>query len=268
MPARTSIALIKPFAALLAVLLVCAAAFALLRLESWTASPESYRLDLSNQFRVDPQLIHYRQVAEIPLELHEPHAIAVGADDRIYAAGQGSIRIFSPDGQPAEAIPVGGNPTALAVAGTEHPAPGRLYAALANRIEVISPTSQSEAVWDHFGDKALFTSVVAVEDGLLVADAGNRVVLRLDHNGQVVAQISSCAMIPNNPVSSCRVPISTSWPAAMGWCTQSIPERGASKCSPPAGSARRPGGKPAEISRGSSAAATRPIWRSSPTDDW
>ena len=55
------------------------------------------------------------------------------------------------------------------------------------------------AVWDHFGDKALFTSLVAVEDGLLVADAGNRVVLRLDPNGQVVARISGSRDDPKQP---------------------------------------------------------------------
>lgn len=198
MTARTSATLLKSLGAVLVVLLAGAASFALLRMESWTAAPGSYRLDLSSQFRVDPALIHYRQVQEIPLQLGGVHAIAVGPDDRVYVAGTDEIRVLRSDAQ-VEAFPAAGTPSALAVGGAEHHTPGRLYVALKNRIEVFSPRYQAEAAWDHFSENALFTSLATTEDGLLVADAGNRVVLKLDRNGQVLSRISSELDDPDQP---------------------------------------------------------------------
>jgi hypothetical protein len=58
-----------------------------------------------------------------------------------------------------------------------------------NRVDVLDPTGKRVAAWEDLGPKAILTSLAAGEQDVLVADAGNRIVLRYDPAGKLLNKI-------------------------------------------------------------------------------
>ena len=83
MSAGPSNSLVKVAIGLLVVVAIGVAAFAVLRLESLTGPPDSFKLDLAEQLVIDESLIHYRLELELPAQLDDVHAVAVGLEDRV-----------------------------------------------------------------------------------------------------------------------------------------------------------------------------------------
>jgi hypothetical protein len=72
----------------------------------------------------------------------------------------------------------------------EHQHPGRLYVGLGNRVAVFDPQGTALAVWQAgFNAKTLTTSMAIGEDDIFVADAGNRVVVRLNLKGELLGHV-------------------------------------------------------------------------------
>jgi hypothetical protein len=188
MVARDKLALLKPTVALLVVLALGAAGFALMRLEKLTGLPDSYRLDLSRYYEIDSQLLHYEQTAQFAIPLTQANAIAVGPDDRIYVGGDRQVCIFTPEGQLAASIEPRGEVRCLAVGGADHAFPGRLYVGCESHIDVFVE-AELEATWSDLGEKTLLTNLALTDEDVFVADAGNRIVLRLDLQGQLINRV-------------------------------------------------------------------------------
>lgn len=155
--------------------------------------PARFEYDLSAYKKTDPSLILYDQVAEIPLSFAESRAIATGPEDRIYVAGNRKIAVFNSDGTPRAETALEAEPHCLAVAGAAHESAGRLYVGMRDHVEVYQPDGKRQAAWPSLGEKAVLTSIAlaesAGENDIFVADAGNRVVLRLDPTGKIVTRI-------------------------------------------------------------------------------
>lgn len=135
----------------------------------------------------DPALVRYRQTASIPLP-ERPHAIAVGPEDRIYVAVERQVLMFTADGKPAGTIAVEGTPRCLAVGGSEHERPGRIYVGVEHHVEVFADGKRA-AVWPDLGSRSILTSIAAADRDVLVADAGNRLVHRFDLEGKRLGEI-------------------------------------------------------------------------------
>lgn len=161
--------------------------------EAGSGLPAPFEYDLSAYKKIDPSLILYQATAQIPLTLQESHAVAVGPEDRIYVAGDRKIVVYNADGTPAAEIALEGEPHCLAVAGAQAESPGRVYVGLRDHLEVFAADGSREAVWPSLGEKSLLTSIaladVVGEKDIFVADAGQRLVWRLDSSGVVVGRI-------------------------------------------------------------------------------
>lgn len=142
---------------------------------------KDFSYDLTELRKVDPKLLRYGEAREIALPFKEPRALAVDAKDRVYVAGDEAVAVFDGEGQREAEFTVGGAPRALAVA-----ADGTLYAAMKDHVEVFDATGGRRAAWESLGEKALLTSIAVGEDGVFVADAGSRVVVRCDGSGKVL----------------------------------------------------------------------------------
>lgn len=181
--------------ATVAVLFIAAAvgAYALYSIDSNDAGecelPPSCTLDLKDQLAVDPSLVRFTQSSQIAVPLKKLRAVAVGPKDRIYVAGDQAVHIFLTDGSPHTVIQTKGDPRCLAVGGKAHVVPGRLYVGTEKDIEVFSPSGEAVSVWPLEDDKTLLTSIAVAVDAVYVADAGNKVVLRYDKDGKLVASI-------------------------------------------------------------------------------
>jgi hypothetical protein len=151
--------------------------------------PPAFEYDLGELKRIDPARIGYRQTAEIVLGLKHARAVAVGLEDRIVVAGDRAVVTFHPAGAKVSQIALDEEPRAIAVGGPQHAFPGRLYVAMKRHVEVFDPAGKRLAAWGDLGPRAVLTSIAAAEQDVLVADAGNRIVLRYDLSGKLVGQI-------------------------------------------------------------------------------
>ena len=149
----------------------------------------NFDLVLDKLTHVDPQLIHYRQTAELPVKLRDLRAIAAGPDDAIYVGGDKRVVVLHPDGRPVREIELEAEPTCLAVGGEGHAQAGRLYVGGANGVATFSPDGAASGRWAGPGERAVLTSIALAEEDVFIADAGNRVVWRYDVAGQLLGKI-------------------------------------------------------------------------------
>ena len=129
---------------------------------------------------IDPAMIGYHEAAGFSVALHEPRALAVDADARIYVGGDRAVVRYSGDGKKLAEIALQAEPRCLAVGARDHLHPGQLYVAMEDHVEVYDPQAARVAVWDSRGPEAVFTSIATTENEVWVADAGNRLVWRFD----------------------------------------------------------------------------------------
>ncbi|MDP6444223.1 MAG: NHL repeat-containing protein [Pirellulaceae bacterium] len=157
-----------------------------------------FALDLSSLYEVDASLIQFAQTAEIKAPLNDVRAIASGPADKIYIAGDQAVRVLSAGGDELAAMTTEGRPSCLAVGGSDHVAPGRIYVGAGQRIELFDPDGKPAGVWDVPGEDAILTSIAVADQDVFVADAGSQVVFRFDTTGQVVGKIGGAEGRPFN----------------------------------------------------------------------
>ncbi len=174
-------------------LAVGVACYALARTNPWAIGgsglPDTFTLDLKSFVEVDPALIHYEQSAEIPVAMENVRAIAVGPNNEIYVAGDQAVHVLKSEGAKHSIIEVKGTPTCLAVGAADHAKPGRIYIGVGRRIEIFSPAGEPVGAWDAFDENTSLTSIALSQNDIFAADAGNRLVHRIDPDGKLVAKI-------------------------------------------------------------------------------
>lgn len=83
-------------------------------------------------------------------------------------------------------------PSCVAVAispSEDEGASARFYVGSRNRVLVVDGAGKVLSQWDFFGEKALITDIAVAGDDVFVADAGNRVVHRVDRHGEKIAEL-------------------------------------------------------------------------------
>lgn len=154
--------------------------------ERGSGLPLSCDYNLDKYEKIDPAMVHYRQSALIPVAMAEVRGIAVGTEDRIFVAGDKTVRIFTAEGKRVQEIALEHEPMCLAVGNAEHAFPGRLYVGMSDHVEIFVAENKRQAVWDRPANRARLTSIALSEEDVFVADAGSLVVWRYDLTGKVV----------------------------------------------------------------------------------
>jgi sugar lactone lactonase YvrE len=88
---------------------------------------------------------------------------------------------------------------------------GRLYVGFADHVEVIDTGDGSRRLWPDLGAQAVVTSIAASRDGIYVADAGNRMVLRFDRGGSLKGSITGDFLIPSPYFDLAPAPDGSLW---------------------------------------------------------
>ncbi len=187
-------ALIRPVViGVLVVAAVAVAGIAVLRMDPWGEEgggiSDRFEFNADEYQRANPALIRFHERGSFPTGLNAVRGLATGPDDRVYVAGESTVLVFGSDGKRQAEIPVKGEPTCLAVGGAEHVHPGRLYVGAGNRIHLFDSQTAVGTWTDGFNDKSVLTSLAVAEEAVFVADAGNRIVLRLDPDGKLLGRI-------------------------------------------------------------------------------
>ncbi|MDI9445207.1 MAG: hypothetical protein QM844_13655, partial [Planctomycetota bacterium] len=151
--------------------------------------PEKFVYQIDKYKQIDPGLLAYEEVFCFDSGLKDASAVAIGLEDRIFAAGDRSIRIFDSRGGRLAAIELAARPSCLAVAPADHPQAGRVFVGLGDQIGVFSGEGQPLASWPPLGEKAILTSIALAEADVFAADAGQARVHRLSLEGDVLGAI-------------------------------------------------------------------------------
>lgn len=139
---------------------------------------------------VDPKLVAYEETGSVSVPMQRLRAIAAGPEGRFFVAGDRVLQGFQADGTPRDRIDVAGDPTCLVIAGDDHSHPGWIFAGVDSRVEVFDAAGQAVGTWSQGLDSnSVVTALAVFEENVLVADAGNRAVVRWDADGKLLAVI-------------------------------------------------------------------------------
>ncbi len=141
--------------------------------------------DVSKYEKVDETIVIYDEsTAMIVTKQKSTSAVAIDSHDNIYISGDDKIAVFNVAGKQIRQFSISGKARAVAVA----PA-GKIYVGYKERIEVVDVEGKVISKWAGLGSNAVITSIAIGAEDVFVADAGNRVVIRYDLGGNIVAEI-------------------------------------------------------------------------------
>lgn len=169
--------------------LMCAGVYLYMRLGKAVSNlgvePQAeIRQDVRALRDVDPQLVKWREVGRIETGFEEPRGIAIGPDGHLHVVGDEGARTFGAGSEQIGEAALGASPYCLAVDDS-----GTAYVGFRDHVEVYGAGWEPKARWGSLGEHAYLTSVAVPGDGVWVADAGNRVILRCDPEGQLLGRI-------------------------------------------------------------------------------
>lgn len=158
---------------------------------AWLASggrrpdpPQAFRYDVGEYQKVDPALLVARESTPIEPRVPDLRALATTPDGRIYAAGRDALVVLDSTGAELARYALAETPRDLSVAPD-----GTIFLGMRAHVEILDADGTPRAQWPPLEGRALVTSIAADADNIYVADAGNRVVLRFDHEGNLLARI-------------------------------------------------------------------------------
>jgi len=144
---------------------------------------KEYDYDIEELGKVDTALIKYEIAADmIPTGFSNSRGIAIN-EDLIYVAGDGSVRVLDPSGSMKRNIEIGQPAYCLTVDGN------KIYVGLKDRVAIYNIKGKQLARWEGLGASARLTSIAVSKKDIFVADAGNRIVVRYDTEGNIINYI-------------------------------------------------------------------------------
>lgn len=146
----------------------------------------AFTYDVSRFQTSDPALLRYEEIGRFPVGLQRANHLAVNAHGDIFVCGLGGIRQFSPDGKLLVALPIDPPPLAIALRSS-----GEILVGQPGKITVLDAAGAVLTVYSDFSAGMLPTSIAVTKEHLLIADAGNRVVLKLDRSGKIAGVIGA-----------------------------------------------------------------------------
>lgn len=155
--------------------------------ESGSGLGQEYVYDITELGKVDESLIIYNEIdAAIQTGFENSRSIAIDRMSNLYAAGDEAVRIFKlQSGRHIleREIKLDDSPHCL------KPADEKIYIGMKDHVRVFDLTGQLLSTWDSLGDEAVLTSIDVDKEDVFVADAGNRVVIRYDKQGNIINYI-------------------------------------------------------------------------------
>ena len=128
----------------------------------------------------------FQCVKVIPLPIRNPVALNNGLHNTIGVVGDDELVLLNLDGKETARYSIGEKPECFCT-----DSGGRFWLGFQDRIAILDPREATPKTWRQLGNNAWVTSMTGDETNLYVADAGNRIVLRFDMSGTLLAQIGA-----------------------------------------------------------------------------
>jgi len=147
---------------------------------------DEFTYDVARFQKSDPALLRYQEITRFASGLEHARALAVAADSTIVVGGSGGIHKFSAKGEAGLKIPLDQPVYSIAWR-----ASGEMMVGQLGKISVLDASGAVLAVWSGLPENLLPTSIALAGDLVFVADAANRVVLKLDASGKKLGVIGA-----------------------------------------------------------------------------
>ena len=148
------------------------------------SSVNPYAYDMKPLKASDSLLTKYTEVQQIKTGLAEIYGIASDKSGLIYIAGENGVEIYTSGGKPETSFPIEGSARCLQVDPN-----GLIYLGMQDHLEIFRRDGKKIGKWASLGDEAIITSVAVTRDDVFIADAGNKIVYRYDHSGNLKNRI-------------------------------------------------------------------------------
>jgi hypothetical protein len=135
--------------------------------------------------KVDPKYIICKEAGRLATGFKELKGIAVGPEDRVYAAGDKAFVVLGSDGQKISRVELDKTPTCLAVGSDS-----TVYVGLWDHVEVFDSQGARKGSWSNPTPKSWITSIAVTETEVFVADFGEKRVLRYDKTGKLLGRLA------------------------------------------------------------------------------
>lgn len=172
-----------------------------LRSPRTNALPERFVYTLDNYVSVPAEKIIFEPAWQVEIPRREVRRLAVmgtnawiAVDDQLLP-----VALSASGGRLEEKMALSFAPQCLAVAKRSEPevsGAGRgsdsdwlFLVGSGSRVVVLTPKGDVQSEWNFFGTKAVVTDIAVAGEDVFVADAGNRVVHRVDRHGEKIAEI-------------------------------------------------------------------------------
>jgi len=147
------------------------------RPDNMEANKFEYSLE---QFRnVPEELIHYKETRNFKLGFENAKALEI-ANNKIYAIGDQELKIIDFKGTLLTEVGFLDEPHGLDAAGDS------IYIVFERFVWILDGEGKTLHEWELDGEDTYLTSVAVFGDDIMVADAGNRRILRFNHQGELV----------------------------------------------------------------------------------
>jgi hypothetical protein len=146
--------------------------------------PASLQYDIAEHEQVDPALVVFEETGTMTPDAGDVRALAATGDERIYVAGTGAVVVYDLEGAELARHALSAPPICMAVTPD-----GEILLGMPDHVEVLNADGTPKAQWGSLGERARITSIVADDSDVFVADAGNRLLMRYDREGNVLGRI-------------------------------------------------------------------------------
>jgi hypothetical protein len=158
----------------------------------WQAVSDSNNKSQNNPFEYNiekfkaegTEYLAYDEILSFSLDILNPYAITISKTDVLYVGGENSVSVYDLSGELTDSWTINGQAYSMAIDELD-----QLYVSLGSQIKVLDPRGAKKSTWDSFGEDAILTSIAVGESDIYIADAGQRVVWRLEKTGTILNQI-------------------------------------------------------------------------------
>jgi len=145
------------------------------------ANPFAY--DVRRFLVTDPQLLRYSEKKVFATPQPQPRALALAPNGHLFIAAGKYVSELEPEGTLLGELALTEEARCLAVADDA------IYVGSRRQVAVFDLKGTRRATWETLPERACLTSLAVGANELFAADAGQRVVLRYDRSGQLLARL-------------------------------------------------------------------------------
>jgi len=143
-----------------------------------------YKYNIDNLKEIDPALVCYDEVMKIKPETENIYGIAIDNNDEIFISGEKKIYVFNNIGELTNAFSTQENINALNFLPNNN-----LIVSYQKKLVEINNKGEEINEWNPLNEKSLFTSLAVNDTSVFAADAGNKVVLQYNFDGEIIMEI-------------------------------------------------------------------------------